>query len=1040
MRVMGKIQIGIGFFCLMVSLYLSCSLDQVQSGTGVKDTRVDSGKTPVKDHSRNSEISSDGNGHVYVAWEDGRNDRSDIYFNFSSDYGMTWQTRDIRLDTGDTPGAHSGSPQISSDDSGHVYVTWRDFRNGKIDIYFNYSADYGVTWQTNDIRLDTGDAPGAHSSTDPQISSDGSGHVYVTWYERGPLLDMNESPSTKRNGGVYFNYSSDYGVTWQTSDIRIDDRDNFIDVFDVPQLQIRSDDSGHVYVTWKDGRNTSDILYDIYFNYSSDYGETWQTNAIRLDTGDAPGAHSSTDPQISSDGSGHVYVTWSDGRNSNDILYDIYFNYSSDYGETWQDSAIRLDTGDAPGAHDSFNPRISSDGSGHVYVAWNERGPLLDIEESPSTKQNGGVYFNYSSDYGVTWQTSDIRIDDRDNFFNGFDVPELQISSDDSGHVYVIWMRQSNIYGNHSSDYGVTWQTNFIRLDTGNAPDAHHSIRQQISSDDSGHVYVTWQDLRNGSWDIYFNYSADYGVTWQTPDIRIDTAPVVHVTGLGYALMPHMISDSNGHVYVTWSDWRNGNRDIYFNYSVDYGVTWKPRDVRLDRAAGGKQSYDPRINSDGKGHVYVAWVDDRNGRSDVYFNYSADNGVTWQPRDVRFDTGDSPGANYSWDPQISSDDSGHVYVVWEDGRSGGRDIYFNYSSDYGVTWQENDIRLDTGDAPGANGSGRTQISSDGSGHVYVTWQDGRNGLGDIYFNHSDDYGVTWQASAIRLDTLDTSGVNSSFDPKISSDSKGHVYVTWVEVRNGGRDIYFNYSSDYGVRWQTSAIRLDTGDAPGANSFNPRISSDGNGHVYVLWKDYRNGASDIYLNYSDDYGETWLASDIRLDTGDAPGAHRSTYPQISSDDNGHVYVTWQDERNSQSGSQYNTIYFNYFFVEGVVNLNDSVKVHPIESTFHVDSDTTGCPDGFVGRFMFDGEIANRSDQLFTDLVIQVGELTRGNLLKVAEGELGGEGTTLTLPERGDYSDGILSPAESVVVPFAICLKELRPFDLFIDVLGKQGLKK
>jgi hypothetical protein len=68
----------------------------------------------------------------------------------------------------------------------------------------------------------------------------------------------------------------------------------------------------------------------------------------------------------------------------------------------------------------------------------------------------------------------------------------------------------------------------------------------------------------------------------------------------------------------------------------------------------------------------------------------------------------------------------------------------------GGGWLPTDIRLDTGDTPGANDSVYPQISSIGS-HVYAVWRDSRNGAGDIYFNYSIDNGVTFQTTAIRLD-------------------------------------------------------------------------------------------------------------------------------------------------------------------------------------------------------------------------------------------------------------------------------------------------
>ncbi len=155
--------------------------------------------------------------------------------------------------------------------------------------------------------------------------------------------------------------------------------------------------------------------------------------------------------------------------------------------------------------------------------------------------------------------------------------------------------------------------------------------------------------------------------------------------------------------------------------------------------------------------------------------------------ETRLDT-DLPGAASSEGPTVTSDNSGHVYVTWMDSRNGKRDIYFNYSSDYGATWQSSDIRLDTGDAAGANHSRWPTISCDNSGHVYVTWDDKRNGSPkryDIYFNYSDNYGASasWQASDIRLDT-DTAGAKHSLLPQIINDGSGNVYVVWNELRDG----------------------------------------------------------------------------------------------------------------------------------------------------------------------------------------------------------------------------------------------------------------
>jgi hypothetical protein len=246
----------------------------------------------------------------------------------------------------------------------------------------------------------------------------------------------------------------------------------------------------------------------------------------------------------------------------------------------------------------------------------------------------------------------------------------------------------------------------------------------------------------------------------------------------------------------------------------------------------------------------------------------------------------------------------------------GWDIYANYSTDDGLTWQPSDTRLDTGDAPGASSSDLVDLACIGR-RVFAVWEDARNGLSDVYYNSSTDNGATWQGDQ-RIDADFIAGGHNSTSPRISV-QQGYVYIAYEDDRHGYSDVYFRYSLNYGASWYPRDIRLDTGDFAGAyGSVSPRITSDGT-NVYALWIDGRNGISDIYFNSSVNNGISWRDGpddgDIMLTRSDDGGAtwnppvrvnndvtNRGQFqPWIDVKPDGTIDVVWYDRRNDGNDS-------------------------------------------------------------------------------------------------------------------------------------------
>src|SRR5689334_5177340 len=119
-----------------------------------------------------------------------------------------------------------------------------------------------------------------------------------------------------------------------------------------------------------------------------------------------------------------------------------------------------------------------------------------------------------------------------------------------------------------------------------------------------------------------------------------------------------------------------------------------------------------------------------------------------------------------------------------------------------------------------------------------------------------------------------------------------------------------------------------------------------------------------------------------------------------------------------------------------NVNTYVTFNPLTSTYHT-TDPNGCPPQFVGKFTFTALLGNKpASSVISDLVIRASTLTNGNILLAPQtnATLGGAGADINVPEVGQYADGLLSPGESVDVPFVLCLRSFQPFQFFVDVFG------
>lgn len=368
----------------------------------------------------------------------------------------------------------------------------------------------------------------------------------------------------------------------------------------------------------------------------------------------------------------------------------LFVVVSSNVKTQWQ-TDIRLTNNLSNSRTSPNNTRCIVSSGDTLHVVW------IDNRDG-----NSEIYYKRSIDQGSSWG-SDTRL--TNNISISLD-PSISVSTSE---VHVVWEdnRDGNleIYYKRSTNGGISWESD-IRL----INDPFDSKVPTISSNGSV-VNVFWSDERNGNFEIYNKRSADGGVTWGT-DIRL-------TNNTGYSVCPS-VSVFASALNIVWSDNRDGNYEIYYKRSIDWGLNWG-QDTRLTNNSS--TSDVPSISTAGS-FIHVVWYDERDGNREIYYKRSTDQGANWST-----DTRITNNIEYSWNPNIIAVESS-VHIVWHDGRDGNSEIYYKFSSDGGANWGA-DYRLTNDPAASYN----PFVSVSGS-FIHVVWHDNRDGNYEIYYKRN----------------------------------------------------------------------------------------------------------------------------------------------------------------------------------------------------------------------------------------------------------------------------------------------------------------
>ncbi len=334
-----------------------------------------------------------------------------------------------------------------------------------------------------------------------------------------------------------------------------------------------------IYLAWQ---HAEELEFQIYFNKSENKGKSW-SKEVKL----SEGSRNCSYPNIITEGS-NLYIVW--GQDQGNGLGAIMLAKSADKGKTWGRPKRITRVQDL-----SEEPKIAVNGKNLYMVYEGEREDWCE------------VCFKKSEDGGKSW-SEEVNLSQYKAVSN---EPEIVVEDE---KVYIIWHDkrdgQYEIYMRKSYDQGNSW-TEAKRLTFVEADSYYPSLAV-----DNGALHVVWHDLRNGDAEIYYKRSKDGGETWDG-DVRLTKAKY-------NSFNPHIIAEK-GKLFVSWEDLRRGHYQIYFNRSEDGGDSWS-KDQRLIRTQYGAGYTEMAKWKNG---IYIVWTDTRTGADQVYFISSFDLGKSW---------------------------------------------------------------------------------------------------------------------------------------------------------------------------------------------------------------------------------------------------------------------------------------------------------------------------------------------------------------------------------------------------------------------------
>lgn len=342
----------------------------------------------------------------------------------------------------------------------------------------------------------------------------------------------------------------------------------------------------------------------------------------------------------------------------------------------------------------------------------------------------------------------------------------------------------------------------------------------------------------------------------------------------------NLVIDSAGILHGTWSV-QDGVRHLNYGQSTDNGATWSIQED-FTNTTGSSQGGNITLGTDDS--IHVAYNVTTNIGTAVYYQQSSDRGATWSTALQITDDATLDAAT----PAITVDQSDHIHITWHTGDADQTSgdytkVFYAQSTDNGKNFSS-PLQL-SHNTVGHSAWPRSAIMGDGE-LIAIAWRSQSSADDwDIVVAVSTDGGSTFSEHF----GMATSAVE--WDPDLVVDRFGRIHLAAMVRENDMISIYYNQSDDFGLTWSTSVKLTDYYSRFPFWATNPDLDV-----FWLFWKDERDRVApdliqaDVAGKYTTDFGNTWSVLDRATDEGTA----EVRFPSPALGSNGTAYVLWSNE--------------------------------------------------------------------------------------------------------------------------------------------------